>query len=468
MSVPLRALLATVVLTVALAAPAAASESPNHRFLGTLVGGTEGSPPRAKLEAPCGVGVGQDGELFVSDYYRRSILGASLPSYFPSTGPCTLATDPFNLYANYLHGGVVNVEGGVVDDRPATGIAVDPASFDLYVLHRTSVAVYAAPVEPGEPPVAEIDLSGAVGNGYGVAVSAFPATAGLVYVADAADHTVKAFDPAAPDPSLPVLTIDGAGTAAGRFVSLVNASLAIDQSNGNLFVVDNTQPGFEHPLAVVDEFNPAGVYRGQFERTVVDGLPTGIAVDESETADRGHVYVTSGNGSSVVIPPSGGVPLSELGSVLAFGPAGEGEVLQASVSGAGEGTVTSTPAGINCPDACEAELNSGAVLTLTATPAPGSEFVGWSGACTGAGSCQVALEAPISVNAEFAPAPSMSALAAPFAAADVAPAAVAASGPVAAPQGAPRHKARHPKRKARHKQSRNAGKNVKANRKESR
>jgi hypothetical protein len=466
----LGAVLAAIALTLALATAAQASEAPNHRFLGTVIGGTEGSPPQAKLEAPCGVGVGPEGELFVSDYFRRSILGASLPSYFPNNGPCTLATDPFNLYANYLHGGVVNVASGVIDEAPATGIAVDPASFDLYVDHRTSVAVYAAPVEPGDPPALELDLSGAVGNGYGIAVSAFPATAGWIYVADAADHTVKAFDPAAPDPTVPVQVIDGAGTPAGRFVSLVNASLAIDQSNGHLLLVDNTQPGFEHPLAVVDEFNAAGLYRGQFERQVVDGLPTGIAVDESEAATHGHVYVTSGNGSSVVIPPSGGVPVSELGALLAFGSAGEGQSLEVSLGGSGEGSVTSSPAGIDCPGACEAELNSGSVVSLTATPAAGSVFAGWSGACTGSGSCQVVLEGPTAVNAEFAPAPSAAAFSAPLAASAVpAP----SEGAVTVESAAAAKQARH-RRKPAHRRHRvtkprhQAGKSLKTDREEKR
>ena len=462
--------LAAVALTLAPAVAAQASEAPNHRFLGTVIGGTEGSPPQATLEAPCGVGVGREGELFVSDYLRRTILGASLPEYFPNNGPCTLATDPFNLYANYLHGGVVNVASGVIDEGPATGIAVDPASFDLYVDHRTSVAAYAAPVEPGNPPALELDLSGALGNGYGIAVSAYPATASWIYVADAADHTVKAFDPAAPDPTAPIQTIDGAGTPAGRFVSLVNAGLAIDQSNGHLLVVDNTQPGFEHPLAVIDEFNAAGVYRGQFERAVVDGLPTGIAVDESEAASHGHVYVTSGNGSSVVIPPSGGVPVSELGAVYAFGPAGEGQPLEVSVGGSGAGSVTSTPAGIDCPGACEAELNSGGVVTLTATPAAGSVFAGWSGACTGSGSCQLVLEGPTQVAAEFAPAPNLAAFSAPLAASAVP---MPSEGTAAVESASAATPARH-RRRATHRRHRvaksrhQAGRSLKTDREEKR
>jgi len=400
--------LAAVLLALVGAAGAPAAEVPNHRFIAPLISGTEGSPPKARLEAPCGVAVGPEGETFVSDYYRRQILGIpSLDDYFPDNGACALANDPFNLYANYWHGGVVNTATGIISSAPATGIAVDPKTFDLYVNNRTSIAVYEAPVDPGDPPAFEIDPgpTGALKDGYGIAVSTFPATAGYVYVADAADHTVKVYDPAAPEPNLPVQIIDGAATAAGRFVSLVDSSLAIDQSNGHLFVIDNTQPGTEHPLAAVNEFNAQGLYRGALGHAIVSGEPSGIAVDESLSASAGRLYVTSGNGSSIVIAPSGGPPPSELGSLLAFGPSGEGQILTVSTSGSGQGTVKSSPAGIACPGACEAELNAGGIVSLTATPAPGSAFVGWSGACTGTAGCQVTLGAASAVDAEFGPAP---------------------------------------------------------------
>jgi hypothetical protein len=396
-------------LALALCAPAQGAEARNHPFLGTLISGSEGSPPKAKLDAPCGLAVGPEGEksLYVSDYYRRSIfgLGAALPEYFPANGPCALAADPFNLYANYWHGGVVNTATGIISSAPATGIAVDPQTFDLYINHGTSIAVYAAPVEPGEAPAFEIG-SGTLKDGYGIAVSDFSATAGQIYVADAADHTVKVYDPKAPQPDVPVQVIDGAGSAAGRFVSLVDASLAIDQQNGHLFVIDNIQPGAEHPLAAVDEFNAQGLFRGELPHAIIDGEPSGIAIDESETATKGRLYVTSGNGSSIVIPPPAGPPASELGALYAFGPSGEGQSLQVSTSGTGQGAVKSSPAGIACPGACKAELNAGAIITLTATAAPGSAFAGWSGGgCSGTEACQLTLAAATAVDAEFVPAP---------------------------------------------------------------
>ena len=70
----------------------------------------------------------------------------------------------------------------------------------------------------------------------------------------------------------------------------------------------------------------------------------------------------------------------------------------------GGGGVTSAPAGISCPTACAASFGHGTDVTLTATPSPGSSFVGWGGACTGfAATCTVSMTAARSVTAEFTP-----------------------------------------------------------------
>ena len=53
------------------------------------------------------------------------------------------------------------------------------------------------------------------------------------------------------------------------------------------------------------------------------------------------------------------------------------------LEGAGDGTVKSTVAGIDCGTKCRAAFTLGAKVTLKVTPAAGSTFAGWSGACTG-------------------------------------------------------------------------------------
>jgi hypothetical protein len=83
--------------------------------------------------------------------------------------------------------------------------------------------------------------------------------------------------------------------------------------------------------------------------------------------------------------------------------------------GTGGGTVTSqaglVPA-INCTlsggapsGSCSARYGSQVGVTLTAASAPGHSFTGWSGACSGSGTCTVAMSANRSVTASFSAPP---------------------------------------------------------------
>jgi M6 family metalloprotease-like protein len=75
--------------------------------------------------------------------------------------------------------------------------------------------------------------------------------------------------------------------------------------------------------------------------------------------------------------------------------------LLVTTAGSGQGTVASSPAGIFCGATCSTAYVSGTVVTLTATPASGASFGGWSGACTGTGACMVTLTAAQAVTATF-------------------------------------------------------------------
>jgi phospholipase C len=73
---------------------------------------------------------------------------------------------------------------------------------------------------------------------------------------------------------------------------------------------------------------------------------------------------------------------------------------QLTVSVTGTGSVTSTPAGINCPGTCTASFPSGSSVTLSASAGTGFQFSGFNGACSGT-SCQVTLSSDQSVSATF-------------------------------------------------------------------
>ncbi len=71
-------------------------------------------------------------------------------------------------------------------------------------------------------------------------------------------------------------------------------------------------------------------------------------------------------------------------------------------TGTGTGTVASAPAGIACGATCSAEFDFGTDVTLTAVPAKGSVFKGWTGDdCTGTGDCTVTMDAQKAISAAF-------------------------------------------------------------------
>ena len=67
--------------------------------------------------------------------------------------------------------------------------------------------------------------------------------------------------------------------------------------------------------------------------------------------------------------------------------------LSVTTAGAGTGNVTSAPAGIDCGTTCSATFDDGTPVVLTATPGVGSTFAGWSGDCSGTGSCSLTMDA---------------------------------------------------------------------------
>lgn len=293
-------------------------------------------PPEGQIEGPCGLAISPANRLYVADYHHRvvDIFGLPTPagqgSYMSQivlsgTNPvfgvntldsvCGLAFDSAgNLYGNEWHQGVVRLTGGeaTIDSGESTGVAIDPSIDRLFVDDRTYVAEYALPYVPGAEPVATIG-GDSLGEGYGVAASG-----GRLYVADAADQTVKVFEPATSETE-PVATI------SGSFVSLTNAALAIDPTNGHLLVVDNPQPGFEHPRSGVLEFDSAGndyAFLGRLPGAPVDGGPSGIVVGPS-----GQVIVTDGNG--------------ELSNAFLYGP------FEAEASFAGFGSAAAASTGLS-------------------------------------------------------------------------------------------------------------------------
>ncbi|MDH3460393.1 MAG: S8 family serine peptidase, partial [Burkholderiaceae bacterium] len=71
--------------------------------------------------------------------------------------------------------------------------------------------------------------------------------------------------------------------------------------------------------------------------------------------------------------------------------AGNAYTLTLTKAGAGNGTVLSAPTGVSCGSDCSETYPEGTMVSLNPTPASGSTFAGWSGACSGTGTCTVSM-----------------------------------------------------------------------------
>lgn len=316
-------------------------------------------PPAGNLEGPCGLTVDSAGRFYASDYDHDTVDAfkpkaspfSAPPEYIGQrstasslNGPCAPAIDSLGrLYVDELHGKVTRFptfgsgSGTTIDPGPATGVVVDPATNKVYVDDGDRISVY----EPSGSPVVIAGQplhigAGSLEEGYGIAISDYSATAGFLYVPDAATEKVKVFDPAT-DTDNPVATIDGGQTPPGAFNSLRDSAVAVDDATGEVYLADDLQPGSaDRPEAAIYVFSHTGAYEGRLKYNIVDARPPGLAVDNSGGAggegegEQSRVYVTSGN--------------TERASVIAYGPDSAGSVSQP----APEGTEPLPPGGCAC------------------------------------------------------------------------------------------------------------------------
>lgn len=424
--------LVIVILGIGAAVPANATTSEDPLFVYVPVKPTFPvpgvpvlPPPLGYFTGPCGVGTDPLGNFYVSDYYHHVIdaFKPDDPSYKTNSstatgylgqlsevdepdGPCGLAFDGNgNLYVNDYHRKVAKygptdngtvVTGVGVDSNHPTGVAVDPVTGYVYVDARDHVDVFdedGAAVSQG--------LATTLEDGYGIAVSQYPGTAGHIYVPDAISNTVKIYDPSV-DTSNPIGEISAGDTPRGKFVSLRDAVIAVDRVSGDVYVVDNIQPEYTYqPFAEIFVFNAANQYKGRLKYRVVDALPVGLTVDNGPGATypggtQGRVYVTSGNTIQA------GVYAYPPGAASTATPRNPSAGLILNARGTGGGAIRSDLGSLNCSARCEGDIRAGAVITLTAEASPGSEFTGWSGACSGDGeTCEVRMDQAKTVNAEF-------------------------------------------------------------------
>ncbi len=115
-----------------------------------------------------------------------------------------------------------------------------------------------------------------------------------------------------------------------------------------------------------------------------------------------------GGSSPVWYPNAADAANAEAITVVA---AGEHQVLlhyllpvtvSVTLAGTGSGSVASTPSGMTCSGgSCSGSYPAATWITLQATPADGSLFSGWSGTCSGTGSCTVQANDSTAATATF-------------------------------------------------------------------
>src|SRR6266404_5253489 len=149
--------------------------------------------------------------------------------------------------------------------------------------------------------------------------------------------------------------------------------------------------------------NPAGI-NCTSPGTCSQSYASGTVVTLSATAASGNIFVGwtgACSGSAATCTVTMNAPQS-VGAT--FAAAVQNDSLQVTVGGSG--TVTSSPAGINCSGStgCSQTFANGTLVTLTAAPAAGNAFSGWSGACSGyATTCTVTMStSTMNVGVTFA------------------------------------------------------------------
>jgi hypothetical protein len=391
--------------------PAFASAAPAHPFLETF--GSASQPAFVQAE---GMAVDQSsGDLLVIDSGAGTLSrwkpDGSVEDFSCTPGPnCTVSG---NAITGLSFTAPVEVQVAVDNSGTATdgNIYVTDISAHKVEIFASDGSHLGSLSEFKEGPNAEGSLTG-LGETCGVAVG----PEGSVYVGDYSKNTVHKYEPSGVVPvngdnTLNVITAvepctvaAGAGPSAGSLfvatwggkVTKFNAAngvedyvvssagtvtVSVDPSSGHLYAAQQGEK--------IAEFDAAGsevTEVTEVSSTPLADIPFGVAVN----AASGNVYADRGGSTNVEV----------------FGPIEF--PLAVKKAGNGEGTLTSTPAGISCGSQCTAEYREGKTVELKAEAKASSEFAGWStisgdpGTCTGTTSpCQVTMGEATELQAEF-------------------------------------------------------------------
>lgn len=185
-------------------------------------------------------------------------------------------------------------------------------------------------------------------------------------------------------------------------------SIEIQPSGGATFgaadpslFVDFTATGtYEHPPATKDLTNQV---TWKSDTPQVATVTSGGVVSPNTNCGSANVFATFYDSPNLVTSNAAHIVVDGPAS-LGCTPAGSPPVLTVNFGGTGTGTVTSSPAGIDCSynNTCSAPFTAGTLITLTGTPTGSSTSVTWSGCSSPSGNvCSLVLESSTTVTATF-------------------------------------------------------------------
>lgn len=195
--------------------------------------------------------------------------------------------------------------------------------------------------------------------------------------------TKPAAETVAPIQYTSVINTSSRDTSAPRVTITEPATNAVAAGNPILIIAR----AFDNKAVTGVQFQVDGVDIGSQDTSA----PYTVDWDSTSVADGPHIVTAVARDAAGNTTTSDPIEVATLNHFL----------LTVNKGGNGNGTVISAPSGINCGSTCSGDFLYGTTITLTPAAAPGSNFAGWSGACTGTGVCVVSMYDAESVTATF-------------------------------------------------------------------
>ncbi len=338
-----------------------------------------------------------------------TVGGNNLVAYLVSLNQVVLLDlDPNVLFGFGEPQAAGSLTNSTVNGRYA-GFTTNPATFSVGVFSGEFTADGASPTgnitgtedigassgpNPGVAFSATYSVSSSPTNGRGtMTVTSGSGGSAVIYVISSSKFVAVPLS----DPHPAVLDFEQSlvNAAPNYTLSTSPSSVTITQgSSGRSTVTVTPQNGFSDSVSMSAAGLPSGVTAAfNPNPTTSTTNSSTLTLTASSTATTGTVTVTiTGTSGNLRHTTTISLTVNALPKYT----------LTVSDTGLGYGTVTSSPAGIDCGSVCSASYVSGTTVTLTATPGFLSGFGGWSGCDAVSGnSCTVNMNSARSVTADF-------------------------------------------------------------------